>query len=123
MKIFVKLPVNGLPTAAAFFTQPRFDFGALTDETDACMVLRGRAPPMPLMRARFQVFHPKAVCDATPGDAMLAALRSKSRGQVDELLRRAVAAASTTRNDPRTAASCTATASRTWTATAGSWST
>jgi len=98
-KIFVNLPVKDLKRSVAFFTKLGYTFNPqFTDETAACMVISGDIYVMLLTRAKFKAFLPreKEVCDATRSTEALLALSCDSRGQVDDLVRKAVAAGGST---------------------------
>lgn len=101
-KIFVNLPVKDLPRSMAFFTGLGYTFNPrFTDETAACMVISDDIYAMLLTEAKFREFTPKPVCDASKSTEVLVCLTCESREQVDDLVRRAVAAGGTTYNDPK----------------------
>ena len=92
-QIFVNLPVSDLPRAKAFFValgygfEPRF-----TNESGACLVLGDRLFAMLLTRPFFQGFTPKAIADATQTTEVLVALPCRSRGEVDTMVAKVLAA-------------------------------
>ncbi len=101
-KIFVNLAVKNLNKAIGFFTQLGFTFYAqFTDETATCMIVSDDIFVMLLTEAKFQTFTPKAICDATKSTEVLVCLSCESRAEVDDLVRKAVAAGGTTYNDPQ----------------------
>jgi len=96
-KIFVNLPVKDLPNAKDFFAQLGYGFNAqFTDETAACMIVSEDIYVMLLTHAKFKEFTPKAICDANKSSEVLVCLSCESRTQVDDLVRKAVAAGGTT---------------------------
>jgi len=101
-KIFVNLPVKDLNKAIAFFTQLGFTFNAqFTDETATCMIVSDDIFVMLLTEAKFQTFTPKAICDATKSTEVLVCLSCENRVEVDDLVRKAVAAGGTIYNEPQ----------------------
>jgi predicted lactoylglutathione lyase len=98
-KIFVNLPVKNLNKSIAFFTQLGFTFNPqFTDETATCMIVAEDIFVMLLTEAKFKVFTPKDICDATKCTEVLVCLTIENREQVDEMVRKAVAAGGTTYN-------------------------
>jgi uncharacterized protein len=96
-KIFVNLPVKDLKQSVEFFTQLGYTFNKqFTDESATCMVISDDIFAMLLEHERFKTFTPKPICDATKNTEVLVALSCESRAQVDELVRKAVAAGGTT---------------------------
>lgn len=101
-QIFVNLPVKDLNKAIAFFAQLGFTFNPqFTDNTATCMVISDDISVMLLTEAKFQTFTPKALCDATKNTEVLVCLSCESRAEVDDLVRKAIAAGGTTYNDPQ----------------------
>ena len=102
--IFVNLPVRDLPRAMTFFEALGFRFNPqFTDDTAACLVIEeGSIHAMLLTHEKFGSFTPKAttICDATRSTEVLIALSRESRGAVDDLMRKAVAAGGTIFRDP-----------------------
>lgn len=100
-KIFVNLPVADLSAAMRFFTALGFTFNPqFTDETAACMVVSEDIYVMLLTREKFASFTPKPVCDARQTTEVLTCLSCDSRGEVDDLVRKAVAAGGTVHREP-----------------------
>jgi uncharacterized protein len=92
-KIFVNLPVKDLKKSMEFFRKLGYTFNAqFTDETAACMVIAEDIFAMLLTEAKFKGFTP---------NAMLVALSCDTRDQVDETVRKAVAAGGNTYNKPQ----------------------
>ena len=101
-KIFVNLPVRNLNNAIEFFTKLGFKFNAqFTDETGTCMIVGDDIFVMLLTHEKFKIFTPKAISDATKSTEVIVALSTESRGQVDGMVRKAVAAGGTTYNKPQ----------------------
>ncbi len=101
-KIFVNLPVKNLNKSVEFFTQLGFSFNPqFTDETATCMIVAEDIFVMLLTEAKFKSFTPKEICDATKCTEVLVCLSSESREQVDDTVRKAVAAGGTTYNEPQ----------------------
>jgi uncharacterized protein len=101
-QIFVNLPVKDLNRSVEFFTKLGFKFNPqFTDETATCMIVSEAIFVMLLTEAKFKTFTPKEVCDATKSTEVLVCLSSESRAEVDELVRKAVAAGGTTYNEPQ----------------------
>ncbi|MBD1888917.1 VOC family protein [Coleofasciculus sp. FACHB-SPT9] len=96
-KIFVNLPVKDLNQSVEFFTKLGFSFNAqFTDETATCMIVSDDIFVMLLTHDKFKTFTPKEICDATKSTEVLVCLSSDSREQVDEMVRKAVAAGGST---------------------------
>jgi len=101
-KIFVNLPVSSLKKSMEFFTSLGFKFNAqFTDETAACMVVSDDIFVMLLTKPKFKSFTPKEICDATKSTEVLVCLSTESRQQVDELVRKAVAAGGKRHQEPQ----------------------
>jgi hypothetical protein len=93
-KIFVNLPVRDLKKAMDFFSKLGFEFNPMfTDENAASMVISEDIYAMLLVEKFFKSFIPdKEICDAKRNTEALIALSTKTRAEVDELIRKAVAA-------------------------------
>ncbi len=93
-KIFVNLPVKDLKKTMDFFSRLGFKFNPMfTDENAACVVISENIYAMLLVEKFFKGFIPgKEICDAKSSAEALIALSLKSRGEVDELIKKAVAA-------------------------------
>lgn len=101
-KIFVNLPVKDLKKSIEFFTQLGYSFNPqFTDETATCMIISEDIYAMLLTHEKFKAFTPKEICDATKSSEVLICLSCDSREQVDEMVRKAVAAGGTTYNQPQ----------------------
>lgn len=102
-QIFVNLPVRNLERSRAFFTALGFTFNPqFSNEQGACMVVaEGSSHVMLLAEPFFQTFTKKPVADARKGTEVLVCLSCASRAEVDELVRKALAAGGTAPNPPQ----------------------
>lgn len=101
-QIFVNLPVKNLNQSVEFFTQLGFTFNPrFTDETATCMIVAEDIFVMLLTEEKFKTFTPKEICDATKSTEVLVCLSLASRPEVDEMVRKAVAAGGSTYNEPK----------------------
>lgn len=101
-KLFVNLPVKDLKKSMTFFMQLGYQFNPqFTDEAGACMVIGEDIFSMLLTEEKFKTFTKKPICDATKSTEVLVALSCDSRQQVDEMVRKAVAAGGSTYNEPQ----------------------
>jgi uncharacterized protein len=100
-QIFVNLPINNLKQSVAFFTQLGFTFNAqFTNETSTCMIVSDDIFVMLLEHERFKEFTPKAIADATQTTEVILALSVDSRAEVEEMVKKAVAAGGATYSEP-----------------------
>ena len=100
--IFVNLPVKDLKKSIEFFTRLGFSFNPqFTDVTATCMIVSDNIFVMLLTHPKFAGFTPKPICDATQATEVLVALDCNSRDEVDEMVRKAVAAGGSTYNAPQ----------------------
>jgi hypothetical protein len=101
-KIFVNLPVKDLNKSIEFFTKLGYSFNQqFTDETATCMIVTDDIFVMLLTEEKFKTFTPKEICDARKSTEVLVCLSLESRAEVDEMVRKAVAAGGATYNDPQ----------------------
>jgi predicted lactoylglutathione lyase len=101
-KIFVNLPVKDLKKSVDFFTKLGFSFNPqFTDETATCMIVSDDIFVMLLTEQKFRTFTPKALCDATKSTEVLVALSLDSGKEVQDIVRKAVAAGGSTYNEPQ----------------------
>jgi len=101
-KIFVNLPVKNLQKSIDFFTRLGFSFNPqFTDETATCMIVSDDIFVMLLTHEKFKTFTPKEICDSSTSTEVLVALSSEGRENVDETVRKAVAAGGSTYNEPQ----------------------
>jgi predicted lactoylglutathione lyase len=95
-KIFVNLPVKDLDRSIRFFTALGYAFNPqFTDETATCMIVSDDIFVMLLTEHKFSTFTNKPVSDATRSTEVLVCLSCESREQVDEMVRKALAAGGT----------------------------
>lgn len=101
-KIFVNLPIKNMERSQAFFTSLGFSFNPqFTNEQGACMVISEDIYTMLLVESFFQTFTKKPIADATQSTEVLVCLSCDSRAEVDEMVRKAVAAGGTSPNPPQ----------------------
>lgn len=101
-QIFVNLPVKNINKSIEFFTQLGYTFNPqFTDETATCMIVSNDIFVMLLTEDKFKTFTPKPICDATLSTEVLICLSCESRAEVDEMVKKAVAAGGTTYNEPQ----------------------
>jgi predicted lactoylglutathione lyase len=92
-KIFVNLPVRDLKKSMDFFATLGFEFNPqFTDDKAACMIISDEAFVMLLSEPFFRTFTKRELCDTTRHTESLFALSCDSRAEVDELVKKAVAA-------------------------------
>src|SRR5438093_11417397 len=92
-KIFVNLPVRDLKKSMDFFSSLGFEFNRqFTDEKAACMVVSSEAFVMLLSEPFFRTFTKRQLCDTTSHTEGLFALSCDSRTEVDDLVKKAIAA-------------------------------
>jgi hypothetical protein len=92
-KIFVNLPVRDLPRSMEFFSTLGFQYNRqFTDDNAACMIVNADAYVMLLTEPFFKTFTKRAVCDTATQTEGVFALSCNSRAEVDELVRKAIAA-------------------------------
>lgn len=93
MKTFVNLPVKDLAKTIEFFTELDFAFNRqFTDENAACMIISEDAYAMLLVEPMFSGFTQREIADTSTTSEVLLGLSTESRGQVDDLADKAVAA-------------------------------
>ena len=101
-QIYVNLPVKNLERAKAFFGSLGFGFNPqFTNESGACMVIADNIYAMLLTESFFQTFTKKPVADASRSTEVLVCLSCESRAEVDELVRKALAAGGKAPNQPQ----------------------
>ena len=101
-KIFVNLPVKDLKQSMRFYEAIGFKNNPqFTDDTAACMVVSDDIYVMVLTHAKFKDFTPKPIADATKTTEVLTALSQESRGAVDDVVRKALAAGGTKYSEPK----------------------
>lgn len=101
-KIFVNLSVGDLKRSMEFFGKLGFVFNKqFTDEKAACMVVSKEAFVMLLSESFFKTFTKREICDTSTHTEGLFALSCESRAEVDELVKKAVAAGGKHAMDPQ----------------------
>lgn len=99
--IFVNLPVRDLDASVRFFAALGYRLDArFTDATATCMVISDSIHAMLMTHAKFATFAPGPICDARTATEVLVCLSCESRDEVDDVVRRAVAAGGTTHRPP-----------------------
>jgi hypothetical protein len=92
-KIFVNLPIRDMRKSQDFFRALGFSFNPqFTNEQGACMVIAEDIFAMLLVEPFFQTFTKKPIADARSSTEVLVCLSCESRAEVDELVRKALAA-------------------------------
>ena len=92
-KIFLNLSVKDLNATKAFFAALGFTFNPqFTNDSAACMIVSEAAYVMLLTEPFFEGFTKKALCDTRTHTEALIALSCENRDDVNEMVRRAVAA-------------------------------
>jgi hypothetical protein len=101
-KIFVNLPIRDMERAKAFFTALGFSFNPqFTNDQGACMVVAEDIFVMLLVEPFFQSFIKKRIADAKATTEVLVCLSCESRAEVDDLVKKALAAGGTAPNAPQ----------------------
>ncbi len=99
--IFLNLPVRDLPRTKEFFAKLGFTFNPqFTNDDAACMIVNEQAFVMLLREPFFQTFTKRSICDTRTHSEGLFALSCGSRAEVDELVRKAIAAGGSHAMDP-----------------------
>jgi len=99
--IFVNLPVRDLARAKEFFTKLGFEYNPkFTDDKAACMVISSAACVMLLTEEYFKTFIKKPISDASKQTETLLALSCQSRAEVDDMVKKALAAGGKPALDP-----------------------
>jgi predicted lactoylglutathione lyase len=95
-KLFVNLAVRELTKSMEFFSKVGFEFDRrFTDDKAACMIVSGEAYVMLLSEPFFKTFTKREICDTATHSEGLFALSCPSRGEVDEMVKKAIAAGGT----------------------------
>jgi predicted lactoylglutathione lyase len=101
-KIFVNLPIKNMEKSKAFFGALGFGFNPqFTNEQGACMVIAEDIFAMLLIEPFFQTFIKKPISDAKKATEVLVCLSCESRADVDDLVKKALAAGGTAPNAPQ----------------------
>jgi predicted lactoylglutathione lyase len=100
-KIFVNLAVRDLEKSKDFFAALGFSYNPkFTDQNAACMIISDEAYAMLLTEPFFKNFTKRPLCDTTKQTEALIALSCSSRAEVDDLVRKAIAAGGSRAMDP-----------------------
>jgi uncharacterized protein len=92
-QIYVNLPIKNMERSKAFFAALGFTFNPqFTNEQGACMVISEGIHAMLLVEPFFQTFTRKPIADASKTTEVLICISCSSRGEVDEFVRKAIAA-------------------------------
>ena len=101
-QIFVNLPIKDMARSRAFFEALGLTFNArFTNEQGACLEIGENFYAMLLVEPFFQGFTTKPISNAHQATEVLLALSVDSRAEVEEAVRKAVAAGATTPNAPQ----------------------
>ena len=101
-QIFVNLPIRDMERSKAFFGALGFSFNPqFTNEQGACMVVSETIYVMLLVEPFFQTFTKKPVADARQATEVLVCLSCDSRAEVDDLVKKALAAGGSAPNAPQ----------------------
>lgn len=101
-QIFVNLVVKDLTKSKAFFEQLGYSFNPqFTNESAACMVISDTIYTMLLTEPFFKNFTDKEIVDAKKSTEVIVCLSAESREQVDDIVRKAVAAGGRIYNAPQ----------------------
>lgn len=101
-KVFINLPVKNLKRSVDFFTHLGFTFDPrFTDDNATCMIIADNIFAMLLVEPYFKTFTGKEICDAHQHTEVLIALDASSREEVDDMVKKAVAAGGTLYAEPQ----------------------
>jgi uncharacterized protein len=101
-KMFVNLAVRDLEKSKDFFSTLGFRFNPkFTDNKAACMIVNEETFVMLLTRSFFKTFTKREVCDTSQYTEGLLALSCENRAEVDEMVKRAIAAGGQHAMDPQ----------------------
>ena len=100
-QLFINLPVADLARSIGFYEALGFAQNPqFTGEGAGCMTISDSLFVMLCPHEKFRQFTPKAVCDTSQAVEMLLNLGCGSRGEVDGLVARAIAAGGSTHDEP-----------------------
>lgn len=101
-KLFVNLAVHDLKKSMEFFSALGFNFNPqFTDEKAACMIVNDDAYFMLLTEPFFRSFATHEPCDTRTHNEALLALSCASRAEVDDMVKKAIAAGGRHAKDPQ----------------------
>ena len=99
-KLFVNLPVAHVGRSRDFFAGLGFTFDPkFTDESAACMIIGKDCFAMLLHESYFRTFTKKEISDTATQTEALLAVSCASRGEVEDLIAKALAAGGTKATD------------------------
>jgi hypothetical protein len=100
--IFVNLPIANMERSKAFFAKLGFSFNPqFTNDQGACMVIADNIFAMLLVQPFFKTFIDTEIADATKSTEVLVCLSCSSREEVDDLVKKAVAAGGKPHRQPQ----------------------
>ena len=100
-QMFLNLPVKNLNRSVEFFSRLGYKFNPqFTNENATCMIVSENIFVMLLVEKFFATFTSKTHCDATKYSEAIIALSCASRAEVDDMVRKAVAAGGTSPRKP-----------------------
>jgi predicted lactoylglutathione lyase len=92
-QIYVNLPVKSIERTKAFFASLGFSFNPqFSNENALCMVIGENIYAMLLAEPFFKTFTKKPIADATKSTEVLVCISCDNRGQVDDLVAKALSA-------------------------------
>ena len=101
-QLYVNLPIRDMERTKAFFASLGFSFNPqFTNDKGACMMIGDNSFVMLLVESFFQGFTNKPIADATKSTEAILCLSCSSRAEVDELVRKALAAGGTAPQPPQ----------------------
>ena len=102
-KIFVNLPIKNMENSQTFFKSLDFSFDPhFTNEQGACLVIsENHNYVMLLVEPFFRTFTKKSIADSSKTTEVLVCLSCESRAEVDEMVRKAIAAGGKSPNAPQ----------------------
>ena len=101
-KLFVNIPVTDLQRSITFFEALGFSFNAqFTDATATCMLVGEGAYFMLLTRDKFASFARREIGEPWDQTSAMFAISAASRAEVDEMVRKAIAAGGANAADPQ----------------------
>jgi predicted lactoylglutathione lyase len=101
-QIFVNLPVRDIARTKTFFSSLGFGFEPkFSNDSALCMRVGENIFAMLLHESFFKTFTPKAVADAREVTEVLVCLSCDSRAQVDDLVKKAIAAGGKALREPQ----------------------
>lgn len=102
-QIFVNLPVKNMDKSQAFFKSLGFSFNPqFSNEQGACLVIsEDHSYVMLLIEPFFSTFTKKLIADADKTTEVLVCISCDSRAEVDELVKKAIAAGGKSPNAPQ----------------------